>query len=683
MYVARISKIYSGNTFLKGETELIKQLDITNFGPIKSLSVSPNNKNVYIIGPNGTGKSHILRAISLVCTGRHGKSNTNDSLIGPYAKDFEIRLELDDGSVITRTSKTASLELANGSKYKKVTDVMEHLPFDPILFYNAAFIKQGKINEIFEKDVGKGVIEKLVSLVLDNKILADGYKELLAKEKETKAVTTSIQAVIDDLSTTDFKTQIIEQQTKLKEYDDKIEKVQSMLGNITVDILNTQKTNWEKIERINNELSFCQNQLNLQTSVEEPTESIEELQKQKQTYEQYKKIEEQEKLLKEELSKFENAVMVLTELKEFFGLDSTLVKATHTVEELNNISSKKIELFNYLTTTDFTNMNNATMLLDFNKKYGHIDANSIALEKEKFARIQSIIQPHVDVVKYLKQYSATSDTVENILIKKIEADKQNIENINKQKTELGEIVEVDEQKIIKLAEDWKDFKNYIQVSDNLNKNINKLIKEQELITQNITMTKADIETYEQYANDIRGLLDLKNTTQSMVNMLLTNQEKLNNNITRKIEAEQQANEVIYWKGILKDMPGKLRHALLQPVAYHLNKDFQELFSFTLGGVTIDWNNMDIVIGDMIIDQLSGAQEVALGLTMHLALLKAMGEQVPIMLIDEPTQFMDTVHINEVKTYLNYLGKQTQMWICTHEDQIVDNVNSIIINTANL
>ena len=92
--------------------------------------------------------------------------------------------------------------------------------------------------------------------------------------------------------------------------------------------------------------------------------------------------------------------------------------------------------------------------------------------------------------------------------------------------------------------------------------------------------------------------------------------------------------------------------------------------------------MDIVIGNKIIEQLSGAQEVALGLTMHLALLKAMGEQVPIMLIDEPTQFMDTVHINEVKTYLNYLGRQTQMWICTHEDQIVDNVNSIILNTSN-
>ncbi len=112
---------------------MIKNLEITNFGPIKHVNVDTNNKNVYIIGPNGTGKSHILRAISLVCTGKHGKTNNNESLIGPHGSDFEIKLTLDNGSILRRTSKTASLELSDGTKYKKVTDVLEHLPL--ILYY--------------------------------------------------------------------------------------------------------------------------------------------------------------------------------------------------------------------------------------------------------------------------------------------------------------------------------------------------------------------------------------------------------------------------------------------------------------------------------------------------------------------------------------------------------------------
>jgi len=654
---------------------LIKNLEITNFGPIKHVNVNTNNKNVYIIGPNGTGKSHILRAISLVCTGKHGKTNNNESLIGPHGSDFEIKLTLDNGSILTRTSKTASLELSDGTKYKKVTDVLEHLPFDPILFYNVAFVKQGKINEVFEKDVGKGIIEKLVSLVIDNKVLADGYKDLLAKEKEFKAISNSLASIITDLEKVDYDTQIEEIEAELKTY---------VVAETDVDeaVIAKQKEAWRQLQNIQTKISEYEKMRSQLSVVTEPTESVEELQRNKQMYDALQKLLEQETTAKEELDKFEKAVEILADLKAFFSLDATLVKATYTEDELNSITKQKEELFGYLTTTDYTEYDRATKLLEFHKKYGHIDALSIAVEKEKFNKVKDVISQHVDVVKYLKQYSATPTNVETLLSKKIEECKTSVNNIISQKEKYKNVTPVDETKMIALAQHWSNYKNYVATVDKLTTTLVTINSELEKIQNSIIMTEEAIAQAEQTILNKKNMENIVRTKRNMLSMLQSNKEKLETNKMKKFETDEQVANVLSWKNVLKEMPGKLRHALLQPVAYHLNKDFQELFSFTLGDVKIDWNNMDIVIGNKIIEQLSGAQEVALGLTMHLALLKAMGEQVPIMLIDEPTQFMDTVHINEVKTYLNYLGRQTQMWICTHEDQIVDNVNSIILNTAN-
>lgn len=654
---------------------MIKNLEITNFGPIKHVNVDTNNKNVYIIGPNGTGKSHILRAISLVCTGKHGKTNNNESLIGHHGSDFEIKLTLDNGSILTRTSKTASLELSDGTKYKKVTDVLEHLPFDPILFYNVAFVKQGKINEVFEKDVGKGIIEKLVSLVIDNKVLADGYKDLLAKEKEFKAISNSLASIITDLEKVDYDTQIEEIEAELKTY---------VVAETDVDeaVIAKQKEAWRQLQNIQTKISEYEKMRSQLSVVTEPTESVEELQRNKQMYDALQKLLEQETTAKEELDKFEKAVEILADLKAFFSLDATLVKATYTEDELNSITKQKEELFGYLTTTDYTEYDRATKLLEFHKKYGHIDALSIAVEKEKFDKVKDVISQHVDVVKYLKQYSATPTNVETLLSKKIEECKTSVNNIISQKEKYKNVTPVDETKMIALAQHWSNYKNYVATVDKLTTTLVTINSELEKIQNSIIMTEEAIAQAEQTILNKKNMENIVRTKRNMLSMLQSNKEKLETNKMKKFEIDEQVANVLSWKDVLKEMPGKLRHALLQPVAYHLNKDFQELFSFTLGDVKIDWNNMDIVIGNKIIEQLSGAQEVALGLTMHLALLKAMGEQVPIMLIDEPTQFMDTVHINEVKTYLNYLGRQTQMWICTHEDQIVDNVNSIIINTSN-
>jgi len=172
---------------------MIKTLKLHNFGKIKDLEIDCANKNVYIVGQNGSGKTTILQAISLALTGKVAKGLTNDLFIGPYDKDFTVVLELDDGTKIGRTAKGAKLQLPNGAIFKKVKDVYEHLGFDPALLFNLSYVRQGEIADLFMSGNGKGVIDKLSSLIIDAKRMSEGNLELGRKIKTLESDIVSIQ----------------------------------------------------------------------------------------------------------------------------------------------------------------------------------------------------------------------------------------------------------------------------------------------------------------------------------------------------------------------------------------------------------------------------------------------------------------------------------------------------------
>lgn len=656
---------------------MIKTLEITNFGPIKSAKIDATNKNVYIVGHNGTGKSHILRAISFACTGKHGKTNNIDGLIGKHGKDFKIKIQLYDDSIITRTSKTAYLELPDGTSYKKMADVQDHLPFDPILFYNVAFVKQGKISEFFQKDVGKGVVEKLVSLIIDNKILSEGYKELLSKEKEITSVHNAIKAVIEDLEKTNYEDDI-------KQLIAQINELEKQIQNVNITYIEDEQKAHNKFRDITIRYNTCIEELDklkTQTTVK-PIVSLTDLSTQKKHYEKYTQLHQKKDSLMTECNKFNKLIPSMEYVKAFFGLDTSLVKTTYTPEQLNEIAQYKKQTISYMTTSEYTDDNTASGLLEFYKKNGHIDANTIAREKEKYEKIKPILQEHTEALQLLKQYTPNENNVEEIVKQLHTKYNTELQDIIKEIELLGNVDEVTDTELYKLSQQWTMYETYTQRLTTLLSQQKVLTEEMNQIASSKTMTEEQLESAKQIINNINAVQETISTKKSMLNMLTKNRERLQASIIERDMYDAKLQKIYTWKDIFKDMPGKLRASLLNPVAYHLNKDFQDLFSFSLGEVKVDWDNMDIILGDQNIQQLSGAQEIALGLTIHLALLKAMGSKVPIMLIDEPTQFMDQLRINEVKTYLSYLGKQTQMWICTHDENIIDNINSIIIDTVN-
>ena len=148
---------------------------------------------------------------------------------------------------------------------------------------------------------------------------------------------------------------------------------------------------------------------------------------------------------------------------------------------------------------------------------------------------------------------------------------------------------------------------------------------------------------------------------------------------KKKEIVDQLCNISYWKSIFSEVPNRLRQALFNPVVAVLNKEFYDLFSFSgLGEIKIDWSKVIITVGDKRFEQLSGAQMVAVGLSLRLALLKVIGECVPIMLVDEPTTFLDDDRKNDIAKLLAHMGSVSQLFVSTHDDNIIGS-NSVIIN----
>jgi len=137
------------------------------------------------------------------------------------------------------------------------------------------------------------------------------------------------------------------------------------------------------------------------------------------------------------------------------------------------------------------------------------------------------------------------------------------------------------------------------------------------------------------------------------------------------------------KTYFKQLPIVIRHVLFEPIQEIINNDFFDIFSFSnLGKITIDWDKVELRIGDLTYDQLSGAQRCTLALTLRLALLKRLGMHMPLMLIDEPTNHLDSKRISDLVKYFTLLHRQTQMFVATHNVDIIPDLDTIVIDTTN-
>lgn len=654
---------------------MISHLTIKNFGPIRDIDVDCNDKDVFIVGPNGSGKTHILQAISLALTGKTSRNVTNDKLIGPNGSDFYIKLVLDSGDIIERTVKGASLTLADGQIYKKVADVYEHLPFDPVLLFNVCFIKQGKIAEFFESDNGKSVMSKMASLLIDVNRITEGYKALTTRINANKKSIDSLSGILAGMPEN-----INEQVTAIEA---EIVELEGKIPTTVVDVktIEEQLAIHKSISSKNGQITVVDNQLKSIHVVNKPMSDLALLQENRRQYLILLAKQTEYNTEKEILDHFVEAKDKMPYIQKFFGIDVSLAKQQFDEQFLTAVSNNRKQVRTYMTTPEFTDESNALQLLEFWKKNGHIDSASIMAAKNAVQEVSGHLVPFKDVLQKLRGVGATPENVASLMDQLI-TNQQTKVNLIADEINKNKALPVSDDEIARVSEEHANYRNYVNNWKSLSTQLETLRSELSELTTKVLYNEQQLQNMASIANTKNAIMDAVNSKKSQITLLKDMEEKRSNYEKQYTETTQTVVSMEEWRDVLKDMPVRMRKALFHPVAYHLNKDFHDLFSFIgLGKIEIDWDNMDITIGDKQFEQLSGAQHIALGLSIRLALLKSMGQFVPVMLIDEPTEFMDDVRKNDVKLFLEYLSKYTQMFTCTHDNNIITIQDSLVINTA--
>jgi len=655
---------------------VIKDCLIRNFGCIKEIYIDcPNGEDVFIIGDNGTGKTSVLQAISLALSGKTAKKIKISDFVGPYQDDFLIKLTLDDGTRIERKKERGRLILPDNSVFDKITDIYSYLPFDPELFFSVGYVKQGEIAEFFEND--KDLIDKLISLIIDMKRIDNGYIII------TKSLT-SISKEISSLKNVNYEKPNINKDEILKE----IEELKSKLVDVDMNELNQQKKLIDNYKYLQSKLSVTEDNLNNILDIQPPTIDIQSAKKYLSNNEKLKEISNALTNIKSKLEainiyKDEVAPMY----KELLNFTPSLWKATYSDNDLKQISDIKHTITLYMTTEEHTDsMDEFNQLISFIKSKWDIDSDSILKAKTMYRHVVEKLKIDVrlnDIMKEINSYHPTPDTLYDIIDDLIKEYTTEYNNKLELYNELNKEPHISSDEFTKISDDWAKYNNYISTKQQYEKDLVTLKAQIYDISQKIKYSEDELGQLMRSAENNKMIMDNISNKENVIR-LYELWEKEEASRQQKLVALCNKEEYLSkLKTYFKQLPIVIRHVLFEPIQEIINNDFFDIFSFSnLGKITIDWDKVELRIGDLTYDQLSGAQRCTLALTLRLALLKRLGMHMPLMLIDEPTNHLDSKRISDLVKYFTLLHRQTQMFVATHNVDIIPDLDTIVIDTTN-
>jgi DNA repair exonuclease SbcCD ATPase subunit len=651
----------------------IEELEIFDFGNITHIKIECAQKSVFIVGENGSGKSNILEALSLCLTGKVAKGLTISQYIRQGMKDFKVIVKTKDYT-ITRTSKTGQIEFKDGRKFTKMTDVYNNLPFDPALAFNLTYIKQGDMNLFFSDTK---MLDKLLSMIFDFTKISEGYKLVHTKlQQETEelkrmdAILSSSQAQ-SNIDVKSIEEQIIQLESTLASSIDKdFVYEQEKLHNMFIQL----KSNYTKFTQM----------LETLIPVDKPSLSTQDaLVKYKSTME-CSKLQDQ---MLEATNKINTVNVLLIEcvphILELAKIDLNLVNQTYSVDLLAECAKKREYIVKLLTTEAHTTSNKIDAIFEFIKKYGHINAESILNEKLKYTNVMKVLDSNMKSIRDFNvlQHAESEDTLKTYLSSLLtEYTNQKQEWLDKYYVLKRDTISEEEFKLI--SEQNVEYTKYSNMLQNINMEIDKIkiegkkLKDQLKVTdkelEQMKFTVSDNERVKQLIKSNKDLLDTQTQIMDMITKVSTTYDK------SKTVQERLANV----KEILYRLPTKLRMVILNPIEQIVNSEFTKSFSFAaLEPISINWEDMEISSGSLSFAALSGAQKCIVGMMLRMSILQRLDSFIPILLWDEPTNFMDDQRILQLKAFISKLSHTVQLFICTHNLDIVDPTTGVVVSTV--
>ena len=188
---------------------IIKRIELTNWGPHRSLKADLTANVVGVIGGNGKGKSNFLQAIDYGLNGNLNKQN-KELYIYNFGKEdgatkATVKIEFSkngkDGEIIRTITKSASTRCLkwDGKEYKSDAEVSKQMELilgaDKAAMANAVFIKQGCLAALVKGTPAErmAIFQKLMNLAF----LDSRYNDIHNRIERLKSGITDYRPALD------------------------------------------------------------------------------------------------------------------------------------------------------------------------------------------------------------------------------------------------------------------------------------------------------------------------------------------------------------------------------------------------------------------------------------------------------------------------------------------------------
>lgn len=695
----------------------IEALRLRNYCQHKDLSVELGPGIIGIVGPNGSGKSNLINAIKRLFTGRTDNDGKNEEDLTWGAEKGSLDMDFWAGQKghIHRDIKTARCLMTYGNdKFTTATEIDDNiyniLGVTPKVLSDMVFIKQGEVHSLLFKLPS----ERSRSFqIMFGTEAAEKIRDILHDESTNLAIvdrTGDITKLKDalpaefDKPIADLKAQLVELNKKLLPPDDFTKLRELVARHGQREVYQAQFT------RVNGEVSIMQERIlktkeRLQDMIDITTETSGSLENLKTEAEA---AQARITAYVANANKVANMKAYVKAIEAAQAVLSTPQPAVYVTQEAMDRASKDCSSIRVQHDISYNVVNRAATQKTCPTCFQPINESHIAEHKEKLPKLAEELKKAQEHVNLLNATFATDQL--KVAVWKSQATNAH-EQIRVYGIELTKIGDVQEISEAQLQDDQEFIKSYSALAADQRNAINmKVSHEQEIKSWETALQRGIAEATrlqeamktcptDEQATEAKVRVDAHTKVSAPAGVIagqVLQLEKMRVNqleLLKKYEAEQEANKKkVVWRDMLESAKivlhrDQLPNLVAQAYAKDLNirlAHFLEIFNVPFTAQILPDLSIECTFSNRMVsaNRLSGGQKVALGVAFHLAKNDMFASSLGLLVLDEPTVFLDEDSIDcmvdilaKVKSYSMSAG--LQVIVVTHETELFSCFDKVI------